>query len=137
MDSNPKQTKVSIFIDNITSTFYIELLVATRFSAKPSHPNTFVNHYAGPNTPGYQNEEARFRVASRSNRTLQMKCDFQQDEAAKKNAIQQFRVAQKAANIDNLNAKICSDDQRDFAKNTQRLLNKAGAIDTHEKLSHL
>ena len=45
-------------------------------------------------------------MASRGDRTLQMKCDFQQDEAAKKNAIQQFRVAQKAANIEHLNEKI-------------------------------
>ena len=113
------------------------MVVATRFSAKPPHPNTFVHHYAGPNTPGYQAEPDRFRVAQRGDRTLQMKCDFQQDEAAKKNAIQAFRVAQKANNINCLNAKIAGMDQVDFAKSTQKLLNKANSMDTHEKLSHL
>jgi hypothetical protein len=39
-----------------------------------------------------------------------MKCDFQQEEAGKKNAIQAFRVAQKANNINLLNAKICGMD---------------------------
>ena len=90
--------------------FSLELVVSTRFSAKPCHPNTFVNHHAGASTPGYQSETDRFRVAQRGDRTLQMKCDFQQDEAGKKNAIQAFRVAQKANNINALNAKICGMD---------------------------
>lgn len=101
-------------VKDVTTSFKPEvdqkLVVATRFSAKPAHPNTFVNHYAGPNTPGFQSEQDRFRVNNRSERTLQMKCDFQQDEAAKRNAIQQFRVAQKAANVNALNAKIAGMD---------------------------
>jgi len=35
-----------------------------------------------------------------------MKCDFQQEEASKKSAIQAFRVNAKANNIHCLNAKI-------------------------------
>lgn len=31
----------------------LKLSTATRFSAKPAHANTFMNHYAGPNTPGF------------------------------------------------------------------------------------
>jgi len=84
-------------VKEVTTSFKPEvdqkLVVATRFSAKPAHPNTFVNHHAGSTTPGFQSETDRFRVAQRGDRTLQMKCDFQQEEAGKKNAIQAFRVA--------------------------------------------
>jgi hypothetical protein len=50
--------------------FSLELVVSTRFSAKPTHPNTFVHHHAGASTPGYQSETDRFRVAQRGDRTL-------------------------------------------------------------------
>lgn len=68
-------------VKEVTTSFKPEvdqkLVVATRFSAKPAHPNTFVNHHAGAHTPGFQSETDRFRVANRGDRTLQMKCDFQ------------------------------------------------------------
>ena len=49
---------------------------ATRFGAKPAHANTFINHYAGPNSPGFVSETERFRAAKKNDRTIQMKCDF-------------------------------------------------------------
>lgn len=54
----------------------LKLSTATRFGAKPTHANTFLNHYAGPNTPGFQSEANRFRASTRADRTLQHKCDF-------------------------------------------------------------
>lgn len=86
-----KASTLRATVKEVTNSFKPEvdskLVIATRFSAKPSHPNTFMNHYAGAATPGFQSESDRFRVAQRGDRTLQMKCDFQQDEASKKNAI--------------------------------------------------
>ena len=73
-------------IANSLPLFAIELVPATRFGAKPAHPNTFLNHQAGPNTPGFINETDRFQ-GMRSNRNLQTKCDFQQEEKMKRKAI--------------------------------------------------
>jgi len=63
-----------------------KLVPATRFGAKPAHPNTFLNHQAGPNTPGFINETDRFQ-GMRSNRNLQTKCDFQHEEKMKRKTI--------------------------------------------------
>ena len=108
---------------------------ATRFGAKPAHPNTFLNHKAGPNTPGYINETDRFQ-GMRSNRNLQTKCDFQQEDKMKRQAIQDSKVRAKQINTEQLNARIEMQDQDRDARATQKMLLKAANLDTYEKINH-
>ena len=115
----------------------IELSTATRFGAKPAHANTFVNHYASVNTPGFQSEADRFRTGNRNDRTLQMKCDFQQEEKAKKDAIHASKLNEKRNNVERMTAKIDIMDQEHMFKDTRRVLMKASASAVHEKVSHL
>lgn len=78
---------------------------ATRFGAKPFHPNTFVQHQPGPKTPGYLNEADRFG-GMRSNKNLQTKCDFQMQEKIKKQAVAESKVRAKQGNVEALLARI-------------------------------
>lgn len=105
----------------------LKLSTATRFGAKPAHANTFLNHYAGPNTPGYQSEAERFRTNNRAERTLQMKCDFQHEEKAKKDAIHASKLNEKRTNMDRLTSKISLMDQSAMMKDTHNVLMRASA----------
>ena len=40
----------------------IELIAPTRFSAKPTHPNTFMNFAQSPMSPGFIAEAERVKI---------------------------------------------------------------------------
>jgi len=82
-----------------------KLIPATRFGAKPPHPNTFVNHHAGPNTPGFISENVRFGgTSTRDN--LNTKIGFQAEDKAKKDRLQETRVMDKQKNLERLGNQI-------------------------------
>ena len=83
----------------------IELVPATRFGAKPAHPNTFVNHHAGPNTPGFISEQTRFGGASQRDYMFN-KVDFQVEDKQKKQKLQQSKLAEKQRNVEKLQNQI-------------------------------
>jgi hypothetical protein len=66
-----------------------------------------------------------------------MKCDYQQEEAAKKSAIHLSKINDKRNNVERTMNKISMQEQENFAKTTGVLLRKANAMDTHDKISHL
>ena len=78
---------------------------ATRFGAKPQHPNTFLQHQPGPKTPGFLTEQDRFG-GMRSNKNLQTKCEFQQQDKFKKQAVAESKVRAKQGNVEALLARI-------------------------------
>ena len=49
---------------------FIELVAPTRFSSKPQHPNTFMNHQPGPKTPGFITESDRLGPKKDLNSTV-------------------------------------------------------------------
>ena len=108
---------------------------ATRFGAKPSHPNTFSNHQPGPNTPGFLSEQERvgLRLADRG---LQAKCDFQASDKAKKQAVTESKIRAKQGNVEAMMARFQMQDQDRLARDTQKILTKAANLDTYEKLNH-
>jgi Holliday junction resolvasome RuvABC ATP-dependent DNA helicase subunit len=92
----------------------IELVIPSRFSSKPPHPNTFLNFQPAANAASHLSEAARF-TAPTGNRLLQTNVDFQAEDKAKKLNLQQARTDLKRANVDNLANKIF---QADVKKET-------------------
>ena len=93
------------FIDFIS----IELVVPNRFSAKPPHPNTFLNFQPPANAASHLPEATRLSAPT-GNRMLQTNVDFQAEDKAKKLNLQQARTDLKRANVDNLANKIFQSD---------------------------
>ena len=85
--------------DDLKFALLVELIPATRFGAKPAHPNTFTNHQPGPNTPGYLDEAARLGGRFHD-RNLQTKVDFQQEDKMKKAKTIESKVAEKRKNVE-------------------------------------
>lgn len=81
--------------------FSSELVPATRFGAKPSHPNTFLNHQPGPNTPGFLSEAQRVNVP-RAQLNLQSKVTFQEEDKLKKQAVIENKIRAKQSNLEKI-----------------------------------
>ena len=82
------------------------MLPATRFGAKPTHANTFLNHQPGPNTPGYLDEATRLGGRFHDRNLVQAKVDFQAEDRAKKAKTLDSKVAEKRANVERQQAFI-------------------------------
>ena len=108
---------------------------ATRFGAKPGHPNTFLTHQPGPNTPGFLSETERVG-ARRADLNLQNKVCFQAGDKLKKQAVVESNVRAKQGNVEKLQARIELYEQDQLSKQTHKMLLKAANVDTYEKLNH-
>jgi hypothetical protein len=64
-------------------TRYIELAINTRFGAKPTPPDTFLNFQPPANSAAYFPERARI-TASTGNRLLDTNVEFQKEDRVKK-----------------------------------------------------
>lgn len=88
---------------------------ATRFGAKPGHPNTFLAHQPGPNTPGFISEGERVG-AYRADLNLQTKVGFQVGDKLKKQAVVESKIRAKQGNVEKLQARIELYDQDQLSK---------------------
>ena len=66
-----------------------------------------------------------------------MKCDYQAEEKAKKDATHLSHLNEKRRNVENMTSKIQMMGQEALFKDTTRMLSLAGCQQTHEKVSHL
>lgn len=83
--------------------FLLELIAPTRFSAKPLPPNTFLNFQPGPKTPGFISERDRL-IAKKGD--MNASVGFQQEDKAKKFALQQAKADKKWTNQEEIKKKI-------------------------------
>jgi hypothetical protein len=77
---------------------------ATRFGAKPTHPNTFYNYQQDARSPGFISENER--LGNRSTVTMNSKVDFQKQEKEKNRCMTEARLAMKQKRVDEASARI-------------------------------
>jgi hypothetical protein len=81
--------------------YFLELVVSTRFGSKPPPPDTFANFQPAPTSAAHISEKARVTVPS-GNRFLDTNVEFQREDRAKKLNLQQAKTEIKRANINAL-----------------------------------
>jgi hypothetical protein len=113
----------------------IKLVQATRFGAKPEHPNTFGHYTHSSHEPGFLPKSER--STNRVDLTMQHKVNFQSDDKEKFKRIQDSRVREKQRRQEEQTMRIQMQEQDLLSKDMSKTLKKACAIDNYEKLSHL
>ena len=121
---------------NITTYIILELVVSTRFGAKPPLADTFMNFQPPSNSASYLPERTRVSAMT-GNRFLDSNVEFQREERVKKLNLQQARTDIKRANINNLNQKIFEGELKKETQYGTKLSQKAALSDLYERLCHM
>ena len=77
---------------------HLELVVATRFGAKPPQADTFLNFQPPSNASAFLPEKSR--LIATGNRFIDGSIEYQREERAKKLNLQQARADIKRSNIE-------------------------------------